>query len=319
MADWVVRPFEGRDFEPVVSLLERSLAADAVTPALFTRRVLLDPNFEPEGAPVACANGEAVGFMLSIARRRPLEDGADDSDRGWITLFAVEEESRGRGIGGALLEHALEWLRARGRASVHVSPYAPNYWAPGVDMLAYPQAVSFLEKQGFATTSRPISMDTRLVGGWRIPDWLLERERTLCASGLAVHSYAPEHAPALAQFLRAHFPGDWQRYVRESLLDITAGRRALDDVIIAYDGHRVVGFSHHEGERFGPFGVAASDRGRGIGAVLLFRTLEIMRRRGHHNAWFLWTDDATADRVYRAAGFAESRRFAVMSRTLESR
>ena len=63
----------------------------------------------------------------------------------------------------------------------------------------------------------------------------------------------------------------------------------------------------------GPFGVAESERGRGIGAVLLFRTLEIMRRKGHHNAWFLWTGlEEPAGYLYTRVGFHVSRQFAVM-------
>ncbi len=308
--------YSGAAFEPVLRLLRDSLTADAVTPALFARKVLLDPNFEPEGAPVARVDGEVAGFLLALARRRPLEDGPDDSDRGWITLFAVDSRFRGQGIGRALLEHGLEHLRGRGCSRALVSPYAPNYWTPGVDVAAYPDAVRFLEASGFRTLMRPISMDARLVGAWSIPDWLLEREAALAQEGLAVAPWQPQHAPDLAAFLRAEFPGDWQRYVRETQLGIVDGRRAPDDLLVATLQGEMVGFAQHEAERFGPFGVAASLRGRGIGAVLLFRMLDTMRRKGHHNAWFLWTDDATADRIYKAAGFQESRRYAIMEKRL---
>ena len=53
-----------------------------------------------------------------------------------------------------------------------------------------------------------------------------------------------------------------------------------------------------------------------MGAALLFHVLDGMRARGHHTAWFLWTDDKTADRLYRSAGFRESRRYAVMRKLL---
>jgi GNAT superfamily N-acetyltransferase len=316
MGDFILGSYAGEDFYEVVDLLAACLTADAVTPALFTRKVLLDPNFDPAGAPVVRARDEITGFLLALARRRPLEDGPDDSERGWITLFGVSPGYRKRGIGTAMLESALEFLRSRGCKTVSVSPYAPNYWAPGVDEAAYFEAIVFLEKHGFRTVSRPISMDTRLVGGWAVPDWIREKESALEEAGVTIDVFDPAHTPALTAFLREEFPGDWQRYARESLVEIVLGRRAADDVIVCYDNGRLIGFSHHEGERFGPFGVAASERGRGIGAVLLFRTLEIMRRKGHHNAWFLWTDDSTADRVYKAAGFRETRRYSVMSREL---
>ena len=123
-------------------------------------------------------------------------------------------------------------------------------------------------------------------------------------------SVAASIAAAAASASAAEMP------VSETMVDVTLGRRAADDLILAYDGGRLIGFSQHECARFGPFGVAADGRGRGIGAVLLFRTLGIMRRKGHHNAWFMWTDDATADRIYKSAGFRETRRYAVMKKTL---
>jgi predicted GNAT family acetyltransferase len=62
--------------------------------------------------------------------------------------------------------------------------------------------------------------------------------------------------------------------------------------------------------------VAASQRGRGLGQVLMFRTLLAQRDAGFRAAWFLWSDDKTADRIYNGAGFREVRRFAVMRKEL---
>jgi len=313
---WEVRPYAGPEFAAVVRLLARALAGDAMTEGLFARKVLLDPSFDPQGAPVAWMDGRPVGFLLAIARVRPLEDGPDDRDRGWITLFGVEAAARNRGIGSALLERGTSFLAARGCKRALVSPYAPNYWVPGVDPAAYPEAVAFLERRGFATVARPISMDVRLWGGWRIPDWVQERQARLAQEGVRLEAFSPALIPALTAFLREEFPGDWQRYLREAMLEVVAGRRPPESLLVAWDGDRMIGFSQHEGERFGPFGVAASQRGRGVGALLLFHTLEQMRRAGCHNAWFLWTDDRNADRIYKSAGFVESRRYAVMARDL---
>ena len=56
--------------------------------------------------------------------------------------------------------------------------------------------------------------------------------------------------------------------------------------------------------RFGPFGVSPTQRGKGIGAVLLDRTLATMSRVGLADAWFLWVErDSPAEKLYRRAGF----------------
>lgn len=310
-------PFTGEDLASVLRLLRQTLPQEPITEASFTRKVLLDPNFDASGALMARdVSGEAVGFLLAMARRRPLEDGPDDRERGWITLFAVAAAARRQGIGTALFDQAEVWLQAQGCTSLWISPYAPNYWTPGVDEAAYPEALRFLQQRGYSTLLRPLSMDASLVGGWKTPEWAEERSRLLANQGLQIKRFEPRDALALTDFLRQEFPGDWQRYVRETMLDMTAGRRPPEELILALEEGRVVGFAQSEGERFGPFGVGDSGRGRGVGAALLFYALEGMRARGHHHAWFLWTDEKTADRLYRAAGFRETRRYAVVRKVL---
>ena len=86
--------------------------------------------------------------------------------------------------------------------------------------------------------------------------------------------------------------------------------------MIAIDRGTVVGFSHYENERFGPIGVAATERGRGVGQVLMYQTLCAQRAAGFRCAWFLWSDDKTAAKIYTAAGFREARRFALMKKEI---
>ncbi|MDQ3655231.1 MAG: GNAT family N-acetyltransferase, partial [Chloroflexota bacterium] len=84
---------------------------------------------------------------------------------------------------------------------------------------------------------------------------------------------------------------------------------------IAEEHGRIIGYAQSRGERFGPFGVDETYRGRGIGAVLLSTTLLAMRARGFHCAWFLWTSDRAA-KLYREHGFEEVRRFQLMAKAL---
>ena len=312
-----ISPFTGSDLASVLRLLRRALPREPIAEASFTRKVLLDPNFDATGALTASdASGETVGFLLALARRRPLEDGPADTDRGWITLFAVAEETRRQGIGTALFDRAEAWLWQRGCQAVWISPYAPNYWTPGVDEAAYPDALAFLHGRGYETLARPLSMEAALSAGWETPGWAKERRNDLERMSIRMARFQPRHAVELTDFLHREFPGDWQRYVRETMLDIVAQRRPADELTLAFEGETLLGFAQSEGERFGPFGVAASARGRGVGAALLFYALDGMRARGHKTAWFLWTDDATANRLYRSAGFEETRRYAVSRKRL---
>jgi ribosomal protein S18 acetylase RimI-like enzyme len=58
-------------------------------------------------------------------------------------------------------------------------------------------------------------------------------------------------------------------------------------------------------------------RGTGLGKVLLYLTLEAMAARGFHDAWFLWTGEATpAGHLYHRAGFTVTRTFDTYGKTL---
>jgi len=309
-----IRPFQSNDLGAVVCLLAAAMPADPVSPARFTRQVLLDANFRPEGALVAEDGGEAIGFCLAIARQVPLENAPPDRDRGYLTLIAVRPEAQRQGVGTRLLAAAEAYLRAEGRRLVLVSPYAPGYFLPGVDVAAYEGALCFFLRHGYAELYRPIAMETSL---WEraVPRWVTERARGLDAAGVRCEAYRPELSLPLLEFVRREFPGDWVRVVRETMARILEGEPP-ERLLVAREGEEVRGFVHWERERFGPIGVAASERGRGLGQTLMFAALDAMRRHGFRAAWFLWSDDTTARRLYDAAGFCERRRFAVLRKEL---
>src|SRR5205085_2028230 len=107
----------------------------------------------------------------------------------------------------------------------------------------------------------PVAMETRL-WEWRVPGWVAEGRARLEGEGVRFEVYRPELTLPLLEFTQREFPGDWVRVVRETMARITTGDPA-NRIIIAHHGARVLGFVHHENERFGPIGVASSERGRG--------------------------------------------------------
>jgi len=297
-----------------VALLNRCLTADPITSETFQRKVLLDQNFDQRGALVALGGSRVVGFALGLVRRFKLEDAPPDFDRSWITLIGVEAGYRRRGIGRRLVEGLEEWFRSNDCKTTFVSSYAPNYFTPGVDVNAYPEALEFFKSLGFVEVYRPLSMDASLVH-LTTPDWVNEKE-ALLEGKVTIEPFRPELILPLLEWMRVEFVGDWQRFAREAMAKITTGEFRPDNVWIAHENGKVVGYCQHDNAcRFGPFGVSASERGRGIGAVLLFKCLHAMRAKGLHNAWFLWTDDKVA-KLYAEAGFTESRRFALLRKEL---
>jgi len=309
--------FTPHDLEPAVKLLRRCLPLENVTVEQFARRVLLDPNFDRGGAIVARSRGgEIVGFVLAMAMKDPSAEAPEKGGRGYITLFAAAPDARGQGVGGSLLSAAETWLAERGCSSVWISPYAPGYWTPGIDEAAYPEAVAWLHKRGYATVSRPLSMAVDLDTEWGFSDTAASIYARLSGAGVSTAPFTPANVRPILDFLTTEFSEDWVHTARETMKDILAGYRPADAIWAAMRGEKCIGFAQFAGERFGPIGVAASERGRGVGTALMVRVLQTMRQSGCSRAFFLWTSDATAEKLYRPAGFAEARRFQIMKKQL---
>jgi mycothiol synthase len=328
-----VRPYHPGDEESLVALWNACLPRDLIAPTVFQAKVLLDPNFDPLGLLLAQEGKQIVGFLLALARRYPLFSAGLEEQNGWITAFAVHPAQRRRGVGRALLAVGLQYLRARGRKLAWFSPYAPGYFTPGLDAAAYPDALAFLQAQGFVTAYQALSME-RSLADFRYPPEATAAEERLASAGIIVRPYQPNDLWPLLAFTAQFFRGDWERFLRQALGRIVGGEWPGDVVWVARDdrfshalqsaevacenlseGEEIVGYCQHTGERFGPFGVREDYRGRGIGLVLLCRCLERMKGKGHHNAWFLWASERAAH-LYARVGFHEARRFAVLQREL---
>jgi len=305
-----IRSYRGADEAALLALWNATLTHDPINATTFRTKVLLDPNFSPDGLLVADEGGAITGFALSLARQVPLFGQGLEPELGWITAFGVADGRRRQGIGRALFDAALRRLRGLGRRRVLISPYTPNYFIPGVDVEAYAEALAFLSSEGWQQVSSPISMRADLTGFCSPPE-VAGLAAQLAAEGVCVRPVAPADLPELMPFIQRTFGWDWYRFAQEYLA-ILFGAGADDIVfLVATHGGRIVGYCQQRRERFGPFGVVPELRGRGIGRLLLFRCLETALAQGFHCAWFLWTGRDAA-RLYAKAGFRQVRQFAVM-------
>jgi predicted N-acetyltransferase YhbS len=140
--------------------------------------------------------------------------------------------------------------------------------------------------------------------------------------GLKFREVTEADVPALGAFLQREFPGRWSHDVMEKVRVEGAANTCFG----AFEGGRLLGFAliqdwRHKlpiggavwrlslGDKWGslgPIGVAAEDRGRGIGDALLGSALTNLKNRGVHRCIIDWT---TLDGFYAKHGFEVSRRY----------
>jgi len=309
VVDWQVRPYRADDDEALVALWNRTLTADPISPALFRRQTLLDPNFSPDGCLLAERNGALIGFVLAVAPAPAGEERlfATRQGTGRITGLGVLPEARRQGLGGALLEAALDFLRERGCSRVVVA--AHEYFAAGVDRQRYAEGLAFLRGRGFTERGEAVAMGRSLYDlDW--PSEVREAEARLRAERIEARYFEPRYTAALVDYFRAEFP-TWQEFFVKKL----DARHDLDEMVITTHGDAVVGYCQHlDADHVGPFGVAAAYRNRGVGSVMLYRLLDRMRQKGFRFAWF--GETGRARHYYERAGFQATRIYALLSRDL---
>lgn len=311
----VIRPFEGKDTGALLACWERALPLDAVTLDVFERKVLLDQNFERDSLMVAELGGKIAGFVTCFVLNKPIEKVGHREETGFISAMGVAPEFRGKGVGSRLLDAAEAFFRKRGRKIICVAPYTPNYFVPGVDKERYADGVKFLQEHGFAEYSEGIAADA-LISKFELAPEVLEKEKKLAEERIVVRHYEREDLVDYIQFQRDLMPGPWVEDARRNLTELTHGRFKKQSIWLAVDKGRIIGFCMNEGDHFGPFGVSDDYQGKGIGTVLLARTMYQMRLDGYHCAWVLWTGERALKGVYGRLGFTLTRRFAIMKKEL---
>lgn len=311
-----IRPFAPSDLSPVAALWNRCLEKDPITEERFWQLFLLDPNFDRGGLLVAEADGQVVGLLQAMARRFPLGSPGLQPQQGWITVFLVDSAWRRQGIGTALLEAGLSFLKSKGRTQVSCNGYAPYYIFPGVDV-DYEAALAFLQAHGFTVASEPVAMGMALEGV-RMPDTVRERQAALAAEGYAVRLFERRDTLPLLAFVEAQFPY-WQPSVLEGL------QRGNFEIVVAEKAGEIVGFTQWQNPhndppsgaagRFGPFGVHPELRGHGLGAALFYTLVERAAGSGGRYLWFGWAGGRNLS-FYERAGCRVTRRFRILVRAL---
>lgn len=119
-------------------------------------------------------------------------------------------------------------------------------------------------------------MQDMLVRLYALPD-LAQPLAACAADGVAVRRALMPEKPAVLDWVRTHFPS--------SVAEVEAAfARPPVACFVALRGDRLAGFACHDvtcRNFFGPEGVIAAERGRGIGRALLLSALHAQRAQGY--------------------------------------
>jgi GNAT superfamily N-acetyltransferase len=262
---------------------------------------------------IAARGGRPLGVILA-----DLDKAAGLADRylGAIEALGVLPHERGRGVGTELLRKAESWLVANGAGVISVGG-GPRCLYPGVpDGI---RGLSFLAQRGYVQSGTALDLVADLGSIRRWPT-------TPKHPAMTLESATEADDVELSTFLRSEFPGRWSlgfdNFRRQG------GRRS--DVLLLRDSGRIVSFCGLSFEdsvlppmrylssrrprpwgELGPIGVAADDRAKGYGSIMLEAGLSRLRDASVRACWIRWTNKPG---FYIRFGFRTERRYSTMTK-----
>jgi len=271
-----------------------------LTRRLWQQNTTGDPNFHHDDAVVMMDGHSLVGCVVTRQARDPRLSSRYPGI-GWISVVVVDPAYQRRGIGHALMDWAEERLRQAGLQRVVAGGDVAHFF-PGLPQ-QLPAALAFFAARGYKINP---TVEYDLIGNVHLHHPRPESLAALSAAKAEVVPARSQDVPALLDFLAAEFPGRWAVDAEHRLLhqgvaphDVLLLRR--EDTILGfawtYDATSVVlGPSIYWyrllGRRYGgmgPLGIAAAERGKGLGLALVDMALANLSQRGVHRAVIDWT------------------------------
>jgi GNAT superfamily N-acetyltransferase len=139
-----IRPAVDRELPLVVDVLRRAGFGTQVA------RLLEYPRLSPHGAILVACDEHGAGDVIGVACT------ASFGSSGWIGALGVLPEARRRGLGAALTEAAVQWLRARDARTVLL--YATDAGRPVYERLGFVAEERAIAWRGVAGAAPPVEL-----------------------------------------------------------------------------------------------------------------------------------------------------------------
>jgi len=273
------------------------------------------PVFDWGASAIEVMDDETLGFVMVKRPSNPTLWPGPNEDAYHLSAIAYREPE----VGVDLMSQAKRAITDRGGVKLIFGMDSQHFF-PGCPEDCQ-KTCSFLMVEGFEKTGGHFDLERNLKK-YEMPQEPIP--------GVQFREVTEADVPALRTFMQREFPGRWTY----DLMGKVKVEGAANTVFGAFDGGRVLGFAmiqdwRHKmpvngavwhlsmGDRWGALGaigVAAEERGRGLGHSVLGCALKNLKDRGVEQCIIDWT---TLDKFYGRHGFEITRRYHVASLKLD--
>jgi ribosomal protein S18 acetylase RimI-like enzyme len=265
-------PVSKRDLKALAELVRAcSPELDFVDDKVLDEQSFNDPNYEISFLVQGLEQKKPVAFILGVTRKR------ESQKIGHIKFFGVHPKFRGRRFGHEIFSEIERRFQKREVREIHIGECPAPYLMTGVTC-EETEGVCFLLGRGYERQSVVVDM----VSDLGKVAFNLKPEQQLLVKEAGIHKAKTEEREAILAFAAAHFPG-WAYEMKAALEKGT--------LMLAGRDKKITAFSACDGTNpgfFGPMGTLESERGKGLGQILMVKCLEAMKKAGHKKALIPW-------------------------------
>lgn len=265
----------------MADLVQKTHPLHEISLKTMRRITLEDPNFMPNDLVIARAEKDLAGAALGARyRKEPTEKVEDTTAYLKVICTLPFDES----LMKTLLDNVEDRMRSEGSTKLIYSNFASWHLLPGVD-LRYENLLDFLLREGFVKVGQCVDYVIDL-HAFRVPQRIQRNEQELIGQGLSMRLARIDERERIRAWVISHSGYNWAYEAARAVGSVGSG------VWIAEEKDELIAFSvfgsleHHW---FGPIAVAEEKRKKGLGSVLLFKTLQSMKELGIPRAIIPWT------------------------------
>ncbi|RUP49128.1 glycoside hydrolase superfamily [Jimgerdemannia flammicorona] len=309
---WLIEDYEtARDFDDIVKLWNVTLGKEWPLAPVRIQWVL-------ENGPhphhfVVRRDGEAVGFAATFITT----EHRSATKLGHLGLLLVDPAHQHQGIGTALHDHSMHYIRASSEevTTIHLGTIYPRLFC-GIPE-THPESIRFFQNRGWNLDPEPVFDLIQDLGNYETPKYITDR---MTKEKIHFSRITPDTLWELYAFESQNFPGWFSTYKHHAELgdfqDLLVGRDGSHTGPIIAATIIYTSRGSHERRSDIPWqhpslfdddsggmacvGVAENQRGRGIGIGIVAYANEILKRRGVRKSYVDWVEIV---RFYQKTGY----------------